>query len=475
MGILDWLGIGARTQAAPALPQLPGGAPVGRVFGHAAVVRSDPFAIEANAGPALINAKRAADTGYLSALNAAIDSALVSDSRLSGVASARVLAITSRRWAVRPPVGHESDRQALAIAQSVSQVLYETKGFDSRRGELAQGIMRPCAVLEHDWQIDRNGWRVSRPRWVDPSMVDYDIKRGAWVVGQASGAAERGRALCEWPDKFIVHSPARGLALAPYRRGALRPMLALALAKRYGVRWWMEMLERYGQPQLYGSVDNPSAPQPLLDEITEGLRNLSSQWAASFRGGVKIEALPVSINDEAHQKFIDFVNTEYAVALLGGNLSTESKDGQVYGSQAQAQVRSDILAADLVELDETIVDQWIEPTVRFNAPGAPVPVLESVVSPSRPWQLAEYQAGLCTLDEFRASNGHDPVGGDRGAAFASPSLPTYAQGASAPSMPGPLSLPSGGADAGAPFPRSTQPSSLTSPTPRSGLARSLSR
>lgn len=460
----------ARASVAATLPQLPGGAPVGDVMPRTlAVQRADPFAVEANAGPNLISALRAADNGYLSALNAAIDSALVRDARLAGVARARVLAITSRRWAVRPPVGYEQDRQALAIAQAVTQVLYQTPGFAQRRGELADGILRPVAILEHDWQIDRNGWRVSRPRRIDPALIDYDIRQGCWVVAEGS---LRGTPLREWQDKFVIHSPSGGLALPAYRRGALRPMLSLSLAKRYGLRWWAEMLERFGQPQVYGIVEGTNANATLLNELTEGLRNLSSQWSAAFKGGTKIEALPVSINDEAHKKFIDFVNTEYAVNLLGGNLSTESKDGQVYGSQAQAQVRSDLLAADLVELDETIVDQWIEPTVRFNAPGAPIPVLESVVSQTRPMTIAEYQAGLCTLNEYRVSNGQDPI--DGGDTFAQPQLPSYAQG-SPLAMPAPLALPSGGADAGSPFPRSTPQSSPTSPTPRSGLVRSLSQ
>lgn len=459
----------ARASVAATLPQLPGGAPVGDVMPRVvSTQRTDIFATKATAGPALISAVRSADNGYMSSLSSAIDGALVRDSRLAGVYRARILAITSRRYAVRPPAGYETDRQALAVAQSVQRVLEQTPGFIQRRAELADGIGRHGAFLEHDWQIDRNGWRVSRPRRIDPSLINYDIASGQWTIAEGT---LRGKALAEWPDKFIVHSPSGGLALPKNRRGALRPLLWLSLAKLYGFTWWGEALERYGQPQLYGTLPD-NASNTLFDTVVEGLRNMSSQWAAVFRGDVKVNALPVSISETLHKEFVDFINTEYAVNLLGGNLATESRDGQVYGSQAQAQVRSDLLAADLVELDETIVDQWIEPVVRFNAPGSPVPVLESVVSQSRPLTTAEYQAGLCTRNEYRTSNGLDPVdGGD--AFFVAPQLPSYAQG-SPLAMPAPLALPSGGADAGAPFPRSIQQSSPTSHTLRSGPARSLS-
>jgi phage gp29-like protein len=476
MALSDWLPWRSRAAAVSAdLPKLPGGAPVGSVYQpRSTVSTTDPLEVEANAVRTLTNAARSADSGYLGALNAIMTGALVRDARLAGAARTRTLAISSRRWAVRPPVGFEQDREAVMVAQSIAQVFYETPSFAKRRAELGQGILRMAAVLEHDWIVDKNGWRVSRPRLIDADRVDCNVATGAFVVGD-SGPFQ-GRPLSDWQDKFIVHSPASGLALPPQKRGALRPLLPLALAKRFGLRWWLENLERFGQSQIYVKGSS-STSTTLLDEWVEGLRNLTSQWAGAFRGeGVEIDALPVSFNDAAHQKFCDYVNTEYAVNLLGGNLTSEVKDGNVFGSQAQDRVRGDILAADLVELDETIVDQWIEPTVRFNRPGAPVPVIETVVSQQRPWQLTEYQAGLCTLDEYRTSNGADALGDARGAAFyAAPQAPTYAQGTQVLSIPHPLSLPSGGADAGAPFPRSTTLTSPTSPTRASGPARLLSQ
>lgn len=481
MPISDWLpGWARRSAAAPAeLPKLPAvaggghGAPVGDVYQpRKHVSTSDPLEVESNAVRTLKNAAAAADSGSLSALNAIMTGTLVRDARLAGAARTRTLAISSRRWAVRPPVGYEQDREAVLVAQSMAQVFYETPSFAKRRAELGQGILRPAAVLEHDWIVDRRGWRVSRPRFIDPDRVDCDVTTGAFVVGDYGPL--RGRPLSDWPDKFIIHSPAGGLALPPQKRGALRPLLPLALAKRFGLRWWLENLERFGQSQIY--VKGSSATSTtLLDEWVEGLRNLTSQWAGAFRGeGVEIDALPVTFNDAAHQKFCDYVNTEYSVNLLGGNLTSEVKDGQVFGSQAQDRVRGDIGTADVVELDETITDQWIEPTIRFNRPGAPICVIETMVTQARPFAVAEYQAGLCTRNQWLTSNGHDAVdGGD--VYVTAPQAPTYAQGTQVLSIPHPLSLPPGGADAGAPFPRSTPQTSPTSPTRASGPARLLSQ
>lgn len=473
MALTDWLPWrGARAQGEPSVPlALPGGAPLGRVYGVAKNARtSDPLEYEQNVGQVLVTALRSADCGQTASLQAVYDSMLVRDGRLAGLARTRILAITSRRWAVRPPAGYEQDREALRVAQDVTTAFYETPAFARRRAELAQGILRGVGLLEHDWSLDRRGWRVSRPRYIDPSRVVVDAC-GQWSkqdIGDTKPIP-----LSEWPDKFVIHSPSSGLALSPQRRGALRPLLPLALAKRFGLRWWLEMLERFGQPQVYGRALDPNASASFLDELADGLRKLSADWAAAFRGNVELSALPVSINDEAHLKFCDFVNTEMAVNLLGGNLTTQVSDSQTFGSQAQDRVRGDLLAADLVELDETITDQWIAPMVRFNAPGAPCPVIETVVTASRPWSVAEYQAGLCTLDEYRTSNGQDALGDARGQAFAAPQLPPAYAGASL-SIPA-SAAPPGGAVAEVPFPRSMTASGPTSPTSTHPLARLLSQ
>lgn len=469
MAWTDWLPWSRRAQE-PAPLTLSGGAPVGRVYGTPRTSRqvADPLEYEVNAGQQLVSALRSADVGTISPLQAIYEGALVRDSRLRGVSAARIHAITSRRWAVRPPVGYEQDRDALATAQSVSTILYETPGFARRRAELAQGILRGVGVLEHDWQLDSRGWVVSRPRPIDPTRLSVD-EYGELCVYEP-GAPCNGKPLSTWPFKFLVHSPTGGVHLRLQKRGALRPLLALALAKRFGLRWWLEMIERYGQPQVYGVVNEPSTSTTLLDETVEQLGQLSSTWRAAFRTGVELKEIPVTVYPELHKLFADYCNTEYAVSLLGGNLSIEVKDAQTYGSQAQAQVRGDILAADLTELDETICDQWLAPLVRFNRPGAVVPVIETAVQAQRPWTVAEYQAGLCTKNELRTSNGYDAI--DGGDTFAAPSLPPAYSGT-------PLSLPAsasapGGAPTEVPFPRTvTTPSGATSQTSTHPLARLL--
>lgn len=487
---MRWLDrIFGRAAAPVQLATLPGGVPVGSVYtttesaqssGKKArpwVMQWDPLDVENGAPERLVEALYAADTsGATANLQRIIDGALAKDGRLASVCRTRVNAVSARRYAVRPPPNFESDREALEVAKNVTTILNETPGFARHRAALMQAVIRGpnAGVLEHQWMVDRRGWYVSRPRYVRPWLTGIDPLTDV-VTKLERGDTAPGLPLQEtWPNKFIVHAPSGGLMLPASKQGAVRPILALVLAKRFGLRWWVSALERFGQPQVYGVVNAPTqtgdaSGGALLDSITAGIRLLSSEWGAAFRSGVDIKGLDVSFDREAHKTFVDFVNTEYAVLLLGGNLTTESADGQVFGSQAQDRVRGDIAAADIAELDETITDQWIAPLVRFNAPGAPIPYIETTSTRARPWTVAEYQAGLCTLNDYRTSNGSDAVdGGDR---YYSPAP---AQSYALVAQTTPPALPSGGAAAASPFPRSTTPSGPTSPTPKRGLANALS-
>ena len=72
-----------------------------------------------------------------------------------------------------------------------------------------------------------------------------------------------------------------------------------------------------------------------------------------------------------------------------------------------------ILEADLTELAETITDFWIEPLIRFNRPGSPVPFLQMNPAPYaeiKPEDMAIVDASgrrAFSIDEYRASRGYD--------------------------------------------------------------------
>ena len=448
------------------LPTL-GGAPIGQVFHDVSArrytSRADPFETENDPAAHLLSALRLADDGYPMTMQLAIESALTKDTRLRTVVATRVLAITSRSYVVKPPPGYENDPLAIATAKNVLTILNETPNFAKLRGHLAQGIASGVGPLEHRWRTDKRGWKVSHPRPVEPYRIG--IKDGEWTKCDPGVDTGQGIPLSEWPDKFVVHSPNAGVSLPHAKRGFLRSCLPLALAKRFGLRWWLSTIERNGQPQTYATLPSEASGQVVAD-TESALLNLSSHWAAVFKGTANITSIPVGADNEIHQKFLTWINTEYAIAALGNNLTTEVQGGSFAASQTGDNVRGDYLAADCAELDETITDQWLAPLVRFNWPGAPVPIFETIITRARPWTIAEFSAGLCTKNQYRQSNGFDAASDPTGESYATPA-PVFA------AQPQALTLPQGG-EQPTPFPQ-TLPmrSGPTSRTHPSGPVRAL--
>lgn len=455
-------------QRAGTVEQLPtlGGAPIGTLFQPVAQSRrlsQSPFESDENAARILLSALRMADAGQPAELQLAIADMFARDGRASAVARTRTLAITSRRWVVKPPPGFEQDPRAIEVAANVTSIFNATPGFARLRGHLQQGVPCGVGVLEHKWRTNERGWKVSHPEPVESYRIGID--GGEWTKLDPGTDSAPGTKLSAWPDKFVVHSPNAGLSLPHSKRGYARAMLTLALVKRHGLRWWLSNVEQFGKSQIYATLP-ADASLELLNETAERLRQLSSDGAMAFRGAASIESIAVTADPAAHQNFIDWINVEMAILALGNNLTTEVQGGSFAASQTADVVRGDYLAADAVEGDETITDQWIAPLVRFNWPGAPVPVFETILARTRPWTLAEFTAGICTRDQYRLSNGFDAVDDSTGAQYAAPV-------AAAP--PQAFALPVGG-EQPAPFPVTTSPTSKsgpTSPTRRSGPASAL--
>lgn len=382
------------------------------------------------------------------------------DSRLDAVARMRTLAITGRPYAVKPPVGYEDDARAKMIADEISRMLSETRGFSTLRAHLASGSLKPHGVLEHRWYLNsRNLWATA-PVWRHSNRFGWNAEEQIAKVDPGIDSWP-GIPLSEYPRKFIVHAPVGGCSDYPWMRGALRSRIAPSLMKRFGVAWWLQLLERYGQPQLYATQRNGDTNG---DSILASLRSMGVDWRAVFPEGVEPKAIPFSVNSGLHRDFVDWQNTEDAIALLGQNLSTEVKGGSYAAALSQERVRADILAADLAELDETTTDQWIEAICYFNWPGDPVPYIETSLSTRERFELADVTAGVCTVDQYREGKGQDPEADGRGDRYLSPAAPApYAPafaalppaGGAAPALPFPQASPMTGTKVSASSPTST--------------------
>lgn len=403
--------------------------------------RQQPVDEVANPDPQrVVSILREADVGQTRRLVDAIKSARGKDSRLDGVSAMRVTVIGSRRYVVRPAVGHENDVDHLHHVAAMQQMLASRRvQFVKNCQHLAHGVLEPHAVLEHQFftqSVDttvRGQTRTasvwnSAPVWRHPRRFLWQQDgANAGEIAKADLGVDPfgGTPLSNFPGKFIVHTPIAGRSNYPWMRGACRVRLIGSIAKRSGVKWWLTALERYGQPQLVATVQD--GDQNIVDAMMGALRKIGPDWRMVLPQGASITALDAPVNSDLHYKFVDWQNQEDAIHILGQNLSTEVKGGSYAAAASQERVRADILGNDLAELDETIDDQWISVLWHYNWPGEPAGTIEHQLSASTPWTLQDYQAGLCSADEYRADNGKDPEPNGKGARYyvapASPMTP----------------------------------------------------
>lgn len=363
-------------------------------------------------------ALRESEQGYLARLMDLYEDLRERDSHIAAIAQTRVLAVAGRSWTVQ--AADNSGAARLAAAR-VAKVWDRIPRRREALTHLAEGILNGLAVLEQEWadvSIPGLSGTVQMPvglHWIAPGRLGYDDQQQ--VVKRDYADPYEGRRLADLGrDRFIIHCPVTR-STYPVRRGVLRACVFTSMVKRFGLRWWVSGLERHGLPGLYVSM--PTGNAELKDEAKNFLRKLGTDFAGVLVGeGMDVKEIPGfdRFTGQAHMSLADYCDKQNSKAILGQTMTSD--DG---ASLAQAnvhdRVRQDLLQADVDGLAETLRDDLLEPIVRYNWPGLPVPRLVPDMRPRfreiQSWHLTE---GVVTADEVRESLGKPPHPDGSGAA-----------------------------------------------------------
>lgn len=346
---------------------------------------------------------REAEQGRVSRMIDGYKSTRVLDDRLDVVCAKRVTALTGKRIVWKPPPGFEQDADAKRNSEMVARCWNSTLGTGDFLDDMAHAFLEGHAVAEKEWVTDLGtGWTKPIPLFVHPNRIAWNdaIEPCLCTPGVDS---HPGTPLSRYPHKFFFFAPRGGRSDYPWRRGAMRSRVIGSTLKRFTTRAWIAMIERWGQPQVVAYSDEAEN----VSDIVEALRNLGLDWRAVLPTGTDIKEIPVTVADELHKKFVDHQNASDAISILGQNLTTEAVGGSFAAAAAHMRVGIEILLSDSMRLAEFLTDQYASELVMFNAPGTPVPYAEIVLVPPREWTVQEWQAGLCSADEYRQSAGHD--------------------------------------------------------------------
>ena len=382
-------------------------------------VRGLSEAIDADASR-VVSIFNEAETGRVARLIDLYKGTRIVDSRLNSVCNARILGIVGRPIVWKCPAGFENDATAKDNAEKLTRLWNSQKHTAKTIGHLAHGALEGHAFGELLYFDDVDtGWVSARIAPVRANRLRWNAYERPEFLQDPYGTA--GIPLDDAPDKWIFHAPGAGASDYPWRLGAMRSRVIPSTIKRFTARAWISLLERWGQPQVAAFVEGDGArndsDERIEDLVVDALRALGTDWRAAFPKGVELKEIAVNVSDALHKTFIEAQNIEDAIAILGQNLTTEVSGGSFAAAAAHRHVRYDILAADCMELAETLTDQWAEPIIRYNRPGTPVPYAEFVLTPKRELTTVEYQLGLFDRDTVALSMGHEAEADGKGRRF----------------------------------------------------------
>lgn len=347
------------------------------------------------------------------------------DSHLDGVVRKRVQSMMGRPIVFRPPVGFERDRDALETAQFVSRVLLEeSPQFRSQLCGLMAGAPYGYGVSKLLWRTNWRSERVPVLEWAHPNRFAFDDCRRLGFYDGPYRSNTRIRALSEFPDQFVAHVPMGGRSDYPWRRGPMRSCIVPSFLKRKGLAFILPLLERFGMPMPYAKVPpgtdhDGQSNTDTIGVVQQALQDLTTHWSAVFSQGIEIDQIPGSgeAKGDAHKILIDWAEMTMSIAILGQNLSTKVEGGSFAAAEAHRYVAGDLHLADAVELAETITQQIVEPIIRYNRPGAPLPICEITTGAKQVFTIDDVREGVCSADERRRTLGHDAIPDGKGAEY----------------------------------------------------------
>ncbi len=352
------------------------------------------------------------------------------DEHLDGVARKRAQSMMGRPIAFRPADGLEDDKEALQVARDVRRILlFESLKFRSMLTHLMQGSVDGYAVSPIRWATNGNGESVPHLQWAHANRFAYtfDTLELGFYTDRFRGHRNV-KPLADHPDAFVAHEPMGGRSDYPWRRGPMRSAIIPSFIKRNGLKFWMTLAERFGMPQIFATVPqgedhDGNSQSDVIGTVEKSLKNMNRIWSLVVSEGIDLKAVEGStgnITGEVHQKLIGWAETTQSIGMLGQNLSTKVEGGSFAAAESHRFVADDLHLADSVELSETITQQLCERIVRFNWPGAPVPICEISVAQKAVFTNEDVRDGVASPDERRRTMGHDAQPNGEGAEIRRP-------------------------------------------------------
>lgn len=262
---------------------------------------------------------------------------------------------------------------------------------------------RKSGVLSRDWVIERNGVPMRQYRLIEDIFNDYDIQS---LIDQMLDGMLYGYQPTEitWAKmgefmlpKFLVPKPARWFRFGlenelrfltranqtygvpvpprkfllsrnaatydnPYGNATLSSVFWPVTFRKNGYRFWTTFLEKYGMPWVTAKAA-AGDQEDRIEEVATMLENMVQDAIAVVPNDYEINLTSNNQNQatDAYKTYLDAVNVEIAIAILGTNLTTEVQGGSLAAANAHMDVREDLIRNDARMIEGTFnkLIKWI--------------------------------------------------------------------------------------------------------------------
>lgn len=240
--------------------------------------------------------------------------------------------------------------------------------FIDLKKDLLLSALYPVCVEEIIYQPSkREGWyyTIGDFNYIDPTALKFDSpgRKMTILVGDELNPEE----VEPKEGTHIVHRSNVLSAFPDYLGGPGRTILFWWLFKTMDRSWWVDFLERFGQPFLVGKYDpgTPEEKYTLANAFSAARRFFGI--AISKDTEVRVEQISTA-NADAFKVFTEFANAQISKVIVGQTLSSTAQSTGLGNGQADMQenVRQDFRKFDALLLSFTIRDQVFRPLCRLN-------------------------------------------------------------------------------------------------------------
>jgi len=171
------------------------------------------------------------------------------------------------------------------------------------------------------------------------------------------------------PNKFLI-CLSEASYTNPYGKKLLSKLFWYVVFRKGGWKFFYGFVEKYGMPWSIGKLPR-NAPADVRDDMAQRLDDMVQSAVAIIPDDSSIQFLETAkAKGDIHSGFLEELNTEIAIAILGQNLTSEVKGGSYAAAQTHAGVAEAIEKADRAHIEEYlnelvkiiyIVNSWETP------------------------------------------------------------------------------------------------------------------